>query len=132
MSMFQQAKIYLVETTGLARDALHIYVALGLFVACCLLFGWKAREWRPWLVVLLAAIAGEVLDIRDTMAKSAPLQLGESWKDLWNTMVLPTVLMLAARYTGIFAKPDAAPEMPESGDEAQMPATPLGSERDVL
>ena len=39
MSSYQQAKIALVDATGLSRDALHIYVALVVFFGGCLLFG---------------------------------------------------------------------------------------------
>lgn len=125
MSMFQQMKIFLVQSSDLAKDALHIYVALALFLGSCLLFGWKGRQWKPWLVVLLAALAGEAWDIRDTLANGSSLRIGANWKDIWNTMLAPTVLMLAARYTDVF-KPV------ESGDEAQAPGAALHGERDVL
>lgn len=125
MSTFQQMKIFLVHSSDLAKDALHIYVALALFLGSCLLFGWKGRQWKPWLVVLLAALAGEAWDIRDTLANGSTVRIGANWKDIWNTMLAPTVLMLAARYTDVF-KPV------ESGDEPQAPGAALHGERDVL
>ena len=55
MGLFQQSKLYLVENLHLARDALHIYVALIIFVGACLMFGWKARDWRPFRATLVRA-----------------------------------------------------------------------------
>ena len=102
MSSYQQAKIALVDATGLSRDALHIYVALVVFFGGCLLFGWKARQWRPLLLVLAAAIAGEALDIRDTLAAGRPAEWLDTAKDIVNTLIMPTTILLTARLSGIF------------------------------
>lgn len=102
VSDFQQVKLWLVETLGLAKDALHIYVALLVFFGACLLFRWKAWQWKPWLCVLAAACAGEAWDLRDSFVRSEPLQYGASVTDLWNTMLVPTLLMLLARYSAVF------------------------------
>ena len=104
MSSFQTVKIVLVDTTGLAKDALHIYVALIIFLGSCLVFGWKARDWKPWLLVLLAASAGEVWDIYDMLPTKPGPDYFESAKDIVNTLMVPTMLMFAARYSGIFRK----------------------------
>ena len=60
--------MFLVENMHLAKDALHIYVALGVFFGSCLLFGWKASQWRPVMAVLAVALAGESWDLYDTLA----------------------------------------------------------------
>lgn len=133
MSSFQESKLYLVEHLHLAKDALHIYVGVAVFLSACLLFRWKAREWKPWLLVLLAALLGEALDIHDRLGFFHRLVTWGSFKDIVNTLAIPTVMLLAARYTDFFAKPEAsAPDGGVSGDEAQVPAAPLSGERDVL
>lgn len=126
MSMVQQAKLFIVEHVHLAKDALHIYVALAVFLGACLLFGWKARQWKPSLLVLFTALVGEVWDIRDSLDSNDPIYPLENWKDIWNTMLLPTVLMLAARFTSVFEKREAP-----SGDETEMAAGPTSGEDDV-
>lgn len=126
MSVLQQAKLFIVEHVHLAKDALHIYVALAVFVGACLLFGWKARDWKPWLLVLLTAIIGEAWDIRDSLSSNDPIYPWANWKDIWNTMLLPTVLMLTARFSSIFGSPSEL-----SGDEAEVAAGPTGGEDDV-
>lgn len=104
MSPFQHAKLALVDMTGLAKDALHIYVSLAVFFGACLIFRWKAWQWKPWLLVLLAALAGEALDLRDQYAIGCPFEWGESAKDFVNTAMVPTILMLSARLSGLFRK----------------------------
>jgi len=104
MSLLQQAKLVLVTHLGLAKDALHIYVALAIFLGACLLFKWKASEWKPWALVLAAALLGEAWDLRDRVIYDIPVRLAENWKDVWNTMLIPTVLLLATRYSKIFRR----------------------------
>ena len=62
MSLLQQVKMVIIEYTHLAKDALHIYVALAIMLGACFAFGWKVRQWRPWLLVLAVALAGEYWD----------------------------------------------------------------------
>lgn len=134
MSPLQHTKLFLIEYTHLAKDALHIYVALAILLGACLVFGWKVRQWRPWLLVLAAALAGEVWDWYENDALGRSADYDGHWKDLWNTMLVPTILLLAARYTPIFEKPrapDAERDAP-SGDEAQVPAPAAGGERDFV
>lgn len=102
MKLFQEFKLLIVEHTDLAKDALHIYVALIVFLLACRVMRWPASSWKPWLVVLFAALMGEIWDIQDSLSKDYPIRLELNWKDVWNTMMVPTVLMLAARYTSIF------------------------------
>ncbi len=63
MSNYDALKVILITLSGLSKDALHIYIALRLYLGSCLIFGWKARQWRPWLLVLSVAIIGEAWDI---------------------------------------------------------------------
>ena len=126
MSPLQQVKTWLVDNLDLAKDALHIYVALAIVLGSCLVFGWKVRQWRPWLLVLLAALVGEIWDLSDSARSDDPIDLWANTKDVWNTMVLPTVLLLAARFTLVFERP-----MLSSGDETEVAAAAPGGEDDL-
>ena len=105
MSEFQEAKMWLVENLHLGKDALHVYVALAVFFGACLLFRWKASQWKPWLCVVAAALAGEAWDLGDAFRNGDPLDIPASLKDLWNTLLVPTIVMLLARYSGVFGRP---------------------------
>ncbi|MCW1431315.1 hypothetical protein [Novosphingobium sp. JCM 18896] len=104
MSPLQQTKLFLVEHLDLAKDALHIYVALTVFLGTCLLLRWKAAQWKPWLAVLVVAVIGEAWDLRDSLTYHTRIDLWGNGKDLWNTMLAPTILMLAARHTRVFQR----------------------------
>ncbi|WP_298466812.1 hypothetical protein [uncultured Erythrobacter sp.] len=110
--MFQELKTLIVEHVGLAKDALHVYVALIVFLVVCRLVRWPASSWKPWLVVLAVAVLGEVLDLRHTLSMGYTVRLDYHWTDLWNTMLVPTVLVLVARYTNVFERRPTA----EAGD----------------
>lgn len=104
MSPLQQTKLFIVQNLGLAKDALHIYVAVIVFVGSCLLFRWKATQWKPWCLVLAAALLGEAWDLRDSLVYGTPVRLAANVHDVWNTMLVPTALLLAARYTQVFRR----------------------------
>lgn len=112
MSPFQTAKLWLVEHVYLAKDALHIYVALGLFFGSAMLFGWSIRGARPWLLVLCAALAGEAWDIRDRIASGLEQNYPENVHDIWNTLFWPSAIVLLARFSPVFGS---------SADEVEQP-----------
>lgn len=104
MSAFQTFKLGVIHVAGLPRDALHIYVGLGVFLVTALLSGRSLRHPAPILAVLLVALAGEFWDLLDTFRAGAPLAWGKSWHDIWNTMFWPLVLYLLARFTRILRR----------------------------
>ncbi len=81
------------------KDALHIYAALVVQVAAALLTRRPLSSMIPWLAVFAAELANEALDL---LFEKEPYihqwQVDGSIHDLLNTMVLPTVLLLLARY----------------------------------
>ena len=93
------------QYTGLERDALHIHVALFIYLLAALLFRRSVRSPLPWLVVFGIEFANEVHDF--WINRGAPLSwsLGEGGKDLWNTMLWPTVLLLFGRYADLSRSP---------------------------
>ncbi len=104
MSAFQDSKIYLVETLGLAKDALHIYVGLTVFFAVILIFRLPARDIRPLLAVICVALIGEVWDIYDTAQLGAPQDYAANWHDIWNTSLWPMAIFALARWTPLFER----------------------------
>ena len=97
MSAFQAVKAWFVANTGLAKDALHLYVALGLFFGACALLGWRVGTWKPVALVLVAALGGEAWDIYDRTRDGLAQNWWGNWHDIWNMMLWPTVVTLLAR-----------------------------------
>jgi cell shape-determining protein MreD len=104
VSPFQEVKWWLILNLGLAKDALHVYVGLTVMFGSALLFGWRLSSWRPWLAVLIAALAGEAWDIRDRWVIGFPQEWSGNWHDLWNTLFWPSVFLLLARRTWLFGR----------------------------
>ena len=104
MNIFQETKLWLVEHLLLAKDALHIYVALILFFGVALAFRWRIGGWKPWAVVLAAALAGEAWDIVDTARAGIPQLPWENLKDIWNTLFWPIAITALARWTRVFER----------------------------
>lgn len=119
MSPLNPIKNFIVDFSGLAKDALHIYVALIVFLGACLIFGWRASQWKPVVLVLAVVVVGEIIDIHDTQIIEKRVFLDGNWHDIWNTMLAPIALFLFARFTNIFKSTEPAPPVPddtESGD----------------
>ena len=96
---WHQIKEWLEQASGLDMDAFHIYAGLLIQVLAALALRRSLRSPIPWLIVLAAAIANEVYDYNYDYWAGAEraLQRAESYKDLWNTMLAPTLLLLLAR-----------------------------------
>jgi len=101
MSPLQQVKWMLVEHLHLSKDSLHIYVAMFLFLGSALILRWPIKGWRPWLLVLAAALIGEIWDLRDSVVYGTRIYLLSNLRDIVNTLFWPTVLMLLARHTRV-------------------------------
>lgn len=85
--------------SGLERDALHIHLALLIYILVAVLFRRSRHSLVPWLAVFGVALANEAHDLWLDQSGGPAWMMGESLKDLWNTMMWPTVLMLVGRYT---------------------------------
>jgi hypothetical protein len=105
VSPLQTAKFWLIQHVHLAKDALHIYVGLTLFLGSALVFRWSLKSWKPWAVALAAALIGEVWDLRDSLAYHTRIDLWGNWHDIWNTMFWPSALLLLARTTPLLSRP---------------------------
>lgn len=83
--------------TGLSRDALHIYAALLIQFLAAAITRRTVADFLPWACVLAFAIGNEWADIYSD-------ELFEQWEqkaalhDLWNTILLPTLLLLLTRF----------------------------------
>ena len=106
---WEQIKAAISLWTGLERDALHIYAAILTQLAAALLLRRSLASPLPWLAVLAVALLNEALDMYGD-------GLAEDWErdsalhDLWNSMLVPTLLALLVRFAPGLARPPAPPE----------------------
>ncbi|MFA5941840.1 MAG: hypothetical protein WC809_21025 [Sinimarinibacterium sp.] len=106
LSTFQAAKLAVASFTGLEKDALHIYVGLGVFFAIAVLSRRSARSILPWLAVLVVALFGEAMDLRDGLMGLGAWHWTDSVHDILNTLFWPTILVVLGRSTSIFGAAD--------------------------
>jgi hypothetical protein len=92
-----ELKDVVAASTGLHRDALHVYAAVLIQLAVAALARRSLAALLPWLVVLLFQLANELLDF---WAEGGPIlawRVEEAARDSVNTMALPTLLLIVAR-----------------------------------
>ncbi len=109
---FQTFKLSIVETTGLAKDALHIYVGVGVYLMCLIVLrpiikNQGIRSFLALIVVIGIALLGEYFDNKHIIAPKGLLALEgtdikASIHDLINTCLLPFVLYALTLWTTIF------------------------------
>lgn len=117
---YASIKIAIEQYSGLDKDALHVHAALLLYLIAMVVFRQTRRSRIPWLFVLFIELANEAFDLRRQYLVGESLAWDESLKDLWNTMLWPTVLLFIGRYTTLFQRrprkpieafPDETPEL---------------------
>jgi hypothetical protein len=111
----QNLKLYLIDLTGLGRDALHVYAGLAVFLFVRLLWRWRGGWMIAWLAALALASSIEWLDMRAEGQAGVPQPEPAHWHDVWNTMVWPTVLLLIGRWL------HPRPKSEKSSDLADQP-----------
>lgn len=103
-------KVWVEETTGLNMDALHVHagVLAQLFFALVLRRS-LASVW-PWLLLLAAQIGNEWWDLTYEIWPTRDEQWAESIRDTWNTMLLPTLLLILSRFApGLLVRREPPP-----------------------
>ena len=93
--------------TGLGRDALHIYFAILIQIGAAALLRRKVADWLPWLMVLGFAVANEYFDAY-VVGEAGDWEISSGVHDLWNTMLVPTMLLLLTRFAPRLAVRPAA------------------------
>jgi hypothetical protein len=112
MSPVQELKMVLVQTLHLAKDGFHIYIGFAVFMLAVTLGRDSARSYKALIPSLVVSLLLEALDLNDDFNSGGALHWATSLKDVVNTNIIPTALVLAARF-GVF---DAASRrMPSVG-----------------
>ena len=112
---WNQIKLWLSAISGLDMDALHVHAGILFQIGAALLLRKRLSSPWPWLLLLAVLIANETYDYNYEVWPQRAMQRAEAWKDIWNTLLLPTVVLLLARYLpSLFVKPlPSDPATPE-------------------
>jgi predicted esterase len=97
-SWYQAAKLFLVATLGLSKDALHVHVGLGVFLLAALIFRRPLSSPIPVAAVILAALGGETIDMWDDVRSLGYWRWQVSLGDVVNTIFWPLVLWALSRW----------------------------------
>ncbi|KNZ31021.1 MAG: hypothetical protein AD742_19670 [Methylibium sp. NZG] len=92
MSFAQALKLAIVSATDLSRDALHVYVGLTVFLSVQWMLRGRNAAVMPVIAVLVVAIAGEAIDLKDDLTSLGFWRWKASAHDLVNTLLWPLVL----------------------------------------
>lgn len=98
LHMYNALKTELSELLGITKDALHIHIGLAIFLGVALVFRRSLASWIPWLALLAFELANELMDIFHLHKGAIGFEMGDSLKDILNTMFWPTVVLIAARW----------------------------------
>jgi hypothetical protein len=95
---WHNVKLWLEHASGLDMDALHVHAGVALQIVAALVMRRPLRSPWPWLVLLSAEMANETYDYNYEVWPDRGVQMAEGVRDLWNTMLIPTAILLTARY----------------------------------
>ena len=90
-------KAWLSDVLGLSPDALHVHVSILIMLMAAI--GWRRRmdHALPWVTVLLLELSNEMLDL--SAPGNGENTIHASLHDVYNTMFLPTIILLCLRFT---------------------------------
>jgi len=98
---YEAAKDWLVATTAITKDAWHLYFALLIQLAVAQLFRRRLASVGPLLVLAALEFLNEYMDFQHYHIAGADPLLGwapDTARDVVNSLLLPTILFLAARF----------------------------------
>lgn len=95
--MYNALKTDLADWLGITKDALHIHIGLAIFVGLLVLLKRSPASLVPWLGVLGFELVNELMDIFHWHAGSFSFEVGDSLKDIANTMAWPTIVLVCFR-----------------------------------
>jgi hypothetical protein len=93
-----QFKDYLSQVTDLSQDALHIYAAMLVQFTAAALLRRSIAHPLPWFCVIVVLAVNEAIDLAGPGTPIEEWQVLGGLQDFWNTLLLPTALMLIARF----------------------------------
>lgn len=96
---WRQAKLFFEHAINVSTESLHVLAGVLILLLAAGLLGKPVSSRWPWLAVLAFACLNEFVDLSIAQWPNPGMQFGESVKDMFVTMFLPSVLLFTARKT---------------------------------
>ncbi len=95
-----EVKVQIVEWSGLDRDSLHIYASVAVQLLSALILRRPIASMWPWICAWIVVLWNEYIDLSQFENWDVvPEHIWDAVQlDLWNSMLLPTILFLIARF----------------------------------
>jgi hypothetical protein len=98
MTSWHQAKLLVEHALDISHDALHVLVGILAWLLVALIVRRPISSWVPWLCLAGLTALNEIFDVWTEQWPDPGMQIGEGAKDLGLTMLMPSLLLLAARH----------------------------------
>lgn len=97
MADWHQSKLFVEHSLAVEHDALHLITGVLLWLAIAWLLRKPLSAWAPFLWMFAIIVWNEAVDFWVEIWPDPGQQLGESFKDLILTILVPGLLMLLIR-----------------------------------
>jgi hypothetical protein len=96
-SPYQQLKNHVLALVGISKDAVHIYIGIGCLLLSILVLRLPPNSFKALILTLLFSLGMEALDLHDNVRYRETTRLMASSHDIWNTNLLPFLLVVGLR-----------------------------------
>ena len=96
-SPYQQLKNHILALVGISKDAVHIYIGIGCLLLSILVLRLPPTSFKALILTLLFSLGMEAMDLHDNVRYQETTRLMASAHDIWNTNLLPFLVVLALR-----------------------------------
>lgn len=98
MESWHQGKLFIEHVVAIEHGTIHVIVGVLFWLLAAILVRRPITAWRPWLWLLALILWNETVDLWTERWPDYGWQYGEGVKDVALTMIVPTVLLFAARH----------------------------------
>lgn len=96
-SAWHETKLFVEHLVAISHDTLHLIAGTALWLALCMLTRRSIADLRPIALVLAVAVLNEAVDLWVELWPSPGQQLGEGARDIFATIAIPLLFVIAAR-----------------------------------
>jgi hypothetical protein len=96
-SPYQQLKNFILQLTGISKDAVHLYIGIGCLLVSLLVLRFAPSSYKALILGALVSLTMEALDLHDNVRYRETTRVMAGLHDLWNTNLLPFFIVLSLR-----------------------------------